>query len=134
MNGEHTSSTGLSPRVAAALAYAAWWVTGAIFWYVERRDAYVRFHAAQCIAAFGLIALLVAAFGALAGASLSYLPSAFVPSIWAAGLIWVGGMVLWVVAIWKAASGEVWRIPLAADLADRLTRRGLYGPRRSVRL
>jgi uncharacterized membrane protein len=118
MNGEQASSTGLSPRVAAPLAYAAWWVTGAIFWFVERRDAFVRFHAAQSVAAFGLIALLVGALGALAGASLSYLPSAFVPFIWAAGLIWVGGMVLWVVAIWKAASGEAWRIPLAADLAD----------------
>jgi uncharacterized membrane protein len=50
------------------------------------------------------------------------MPSAFVPFIWAAGLIWVGGMVLWVVAIWKAASGEVWRIPLAGTLAERMTR------------
>ena len=121
MNAE--SSTGLSPRVAAPLAYAAWWVTGAIFWFIERRDAFVRFHAAQCVTAFGLIALLVAAFGALAGASLSYLPSAFMPFIWVAGLIWIAGMVLWVVAIWKAASGEAWRIPLAGDIAERMVRR-----------
>ena len=120
MNAE--SSTGLSSRVAAPLAYAAWWVTGAVFWFIERRDAFVRFHAAQCVTAFGLIALLVAACGALAGASLSYLPSAFVPFIWAAGLIWIAGMLLWVVAIWKAASGEAWRIPLAARLADRFLR------------
>jgi uncharacterized membrane protein len=113
------SSTGLSPRVAAPLAYAAWWITGALFWIVERRDGFVRFHAAQSIAAFGIIAVLITAFAGVAGASLSFLPSAFVPFIWIAGLTWMVGMVLWIVAMWKAASGEAWRIPLAATLADR---------------
>jgi uncharacterized membrane protein len=119
------SSTGLSSRVAAPLAYAAWWLTGILFFVVERRDGFVRFHAAQAIAAFGLIAILVATFAALAGASLSYLPSAFLPFLWTAGVTWLFGMALWLVAIWKAASGEAWRIPLAASLADRFLSRGV---------
>jgi len=41
-----TSSTGLSVRVAVPLAYAGWWITGAILWLVERRDRRIRFHAA----------------------------------------------------------------------------------------
>ena len=53
-------------RTAAALAYGGWWLTGALFWFIERRDAYVRFHAAQAVAAFGLVALLIAMFGMLA--------------------------------------------------------------------
>ena len=118
---ELLSSTGLSPRVAAPLAYAGWWITGIILWLVERRDPYVRFHAAQSIAAFGLIAILIAAFAGLAIVSLSLLPSAFVPFMWASALTLVGGLLLWVVVMWKAASGHAWRIPLAADLADRLT-------------
>ena len=119
------SSTGLSSRVAAPLAYAAWWITGIIFFAVERRDGFVRFHAAQAMAAFGLIAILVGMFAALAGASLSYLPSAFLPFRWTAGVTWLFGMALWLVAIWKAASGEAWRIPLAASLADRFLGRGV---------
>jgi len=122
------SSTGLSSRVAAPLAYLAWWVTGALFWFVERRDRFVRFHAAQSVAAFGLIALLVALFAGVAGASLSFLPSAFVPFIWIAGVTWVIGLALWIVAMWKAASGEAWRIPLAAGLAERLLRRSVRLP------
>ena len=115
-----SSSTGLSARVAAPLAYAGWWVTGAILWFVERRDRTIRFHAAQSIAAFGLVALMVLAFGALALASLSLLPAAFTLLLWAALATWVGGVILWIVALWKAATGHAWRIPVAADLADRL--------------
>lgn len=119
--GELLSSTGLSSRVAAPLAYSGWWITGVILWLVERRDPYVRFHAAQSVAAFGLVATLIAAFAALAVASLSLLPSAFTLFVGAAALTWVGGMLLWLVTMWKAASGDMWRIPVAASLADRLT-------------
>ena len=115
-----TSSTGLPPRLAAPLAYAGWWITGFIVWFVERHDRRVRFHAAQSITAFGLIALLIAAFGTLAVASLSFLPSAFGLFVWAAVLTWAGGLVLWVVSMWKAAAGIPWRIPVAADLAERI--------------
>ena len=121
MTSGQLSSTGLSSRVAAPLAYAGWWITGVIMWLIERRDPYVRFHAAQSIAAFGLVAALIAAFGILAVMSLSMLPSAFTLFLWAAALTWAGGILLWVVTMWKAASGEAWRIPVAADLADRLT-------------
>lgn len=120
MSTDATSSTGIDRRVAAPLAYAGWWVTGLVVWLVEQRDAYVRFHAAQSIAAFGLIALFIAAFGLLAVASLSFMPSAFVPFLWAAGATWVAGLVLWVVTMWKAATGAQWRIPIAAELADRM--------------
>ena len=114
------SSTGLSPRVAAPLAYAGWWLTGLILWFVERRDREIRFHAAQSIAAFGVIAGAILAFGALAFLSLSFLPSAFNLFVWAAALTWGAGVALWLVAMWKAAAGDAWRIPVAADLADRL--------------
>lgn len=114
------SSTGLSARVAAPLAYAGWWITGLIVWLVERQDRYIRFHAAQAITAFGLIAVAIGAFAVLAAVSLTVLPSAFVPFVWAAGLTWVTGVLLWVLSMWKAATGEPWRIPIAADLADRL--------------
>ena len=115
-----TSSTGLSLRIAAPLAYAGWWVTGLIFWFVERRNSEIRFHASQSIAAFGLIAIVVTAFGALAVTSLSFVPAAFTPFLWAAALTWMAGVVLWIAVMWKAATGRVWRIPIAAELADRI--------------
>jgi uncharacterized membrane protein len=114
------TSTGLAPRTAATLAYAAWWITGVIFWVLERDDRYVRFHAAQAITAFGAIAALIGLLGMLAGASLSFVPSAFVPLLLAAAATWVLGVALWLAVMWKAASGDVFRIPLAAQWADKL--------------
>ena len=114
------SSTGLPARVAGPMAYLGWWVTGAIFWFVERQDRRVRFHGAQAMTAFGLIAFLVLAFCGLAAVSLSFMPGAFQPFLWLAVGTWVGGMLLWVFAMWQAATGHTFRIPLAAPLADRL--------------
>jgi uncharacterized membrane protein len=114
------TSTGLAPRTAATLAYGAWWITGLIFWLLEREDRFVRFHAAQAVAAFGLISLLIVTFGVLAGVSLSFLPVAFMPLLTAAFATWLGGLVLWLFAMWKAANGDAFRIPVAAGWADRL--------------
>ena len=116
------TSTGLTPRTGATLAYLAWWLTGLVFWVVEREDRFVRFHAAQAVAVFGAVSLLVAVFLGLAALSLSFLPAAFLWFLAAAAVIWVGGLALWFVAMWKAASGDAFRIPLAADWADKLNR------------
>ena len=80
----------------------------------------IRFHAAQSVAAFGVVAAAIAAFAGLALMSLSFLPSAFMLFLWAAGATWVAGVALWLVVMWKAATGRVSRIPIAAELADRL--------------
>src|SRR5687768_7299525 len=116
------SSTGLPSHIAATLAYSGWWVTGAILWFLERRDPVVRFHAAQATLAFGLIALLIALFGGLAAASLSFLPATFGFFMWAAALTWVAGLVLWGVTMWKIGNGDEWRLPVAAEWADRISR------------
>ena len=121
-SGSHSGPTtmGLPGRVAAPLAYAGWWVTGALFWFLERRDLYVRFHAAQACVVFGTIAIVVALLTAIAGTALLFMPSVFGFLLWLAGLIWAAGLVLWLVAIWHAANGRLWRIPVAAEIADRM--------------
>ena len=114
------SSTGLSSRAAAALAYSGWWLTGVIFWFIERRDADVRFHAAQATVTFGFIAFFMMLCATLAVASLSFLPAVFSLFAWLAAAAWAGGVVLWGISMWKAFSGDEWRIPIAADWAKRL--------------
>jgi uncharacterized membrane protein len=116
------SSTGLSSRTAAALAYGGWWVTGLIIWFLERHDRFVRFHAAQSVVTFGAIAALITFFGFLAAASLSFMPEAFTALMGVTIFTWVLGVALWTVSVWKAASGEDWRIPGAAGLADKMSR------------
>ena len=117
-----SSSTGLSSNTAAALAYGGWWVTGLIIWFLERRDSFARFHAAQSVVAFGVIAVLILFFGVLAAASLSFAPAAFSALVGVMVFAWVLGVALWLVSLWKAAHGEDWRIPWASALADRMCR------------
>ena len=115
-----SSTTGIPRRVAAPLAYAGWWVTGVLFWFLERRDLFVRFHAAQASVAFGAIAIVVALLSGIAATSLVFMPGAFGFWMWSAGVTWVAGLGLWLVSMWHAATGRLWRIPLAADIADRM--------------
>ena len=114
------SSTGLPSRLASTLAYAGWWVTGALFWWIERRDAEVRFHAAQSLVTFGLAAVAILLFGGMAVLSLQLLPAAFMLFLWAAGLTALAALVLWVVVVSHAIQGRRWKVPALGALAERL--------------
>jgi uncharacterized membrane protein len=117
-DGGVRGTTGLTTRTASVLAYLGWWVTGLIFWSIERQDPVVRFHAIQSTVAFGILGLLIAAFGLLALLMLSFAPTGFTVFLGLAILLWVGSLVLWLVALWMASQGRQWRIPLASRLAD----------------
>jgi uncharacterized membrane protein len=116
------SSTGLTTRTASALSYLGWWVTGLIFWGLERRDPVVRFHAVQATVAFGGLALLILALVFVGLVMLSFAPTGFTVFVGAAGVIWAASVVLWGVALWQASQGKRWRIPLAARLAETWSR------------
>jgi len=120
MNGE--STTGLSPRLAAVLAYAGWWITGAFVWWIEEHDQYVRFHAAQSFLAFGAAAFVVFVFGMLALMSLQVRPAAFNLLGWSAAGVWAASVLLWIVALWQASRGVRWHMPWVGALAERLSR------------
>ena len=114
------SSIGLSPRVAAALGYSGWWITGLLFWLLERRDPFIRFHAAQAVTAFGTMAVLIGTLSALALLSLTFVPAAFDALVIAAQVVAVLAVVLWGVSMWRVASGHDWRIPIADRWAERM--------------
>jgi len=54
MAGEKTG-TGLEPNVAGLLCYVLIWVTGLIFYLIEKENRFVRFHAMQSIIVFGTL-------------------------------------------------------------------------------
>jgi len=110
------TQSGLSENVAGLLCYALWWVTGLIFYFIDKRP-FVRFHAAQSIVVFGglmiiriVLSMLFVAGGA-AGLSVGF---------GLLTLVSILGVVLWILLMIKAYQGEKFRIPLAADLADQI--------------
>ena len=116
------STTGLTSRTASVLSYLGWWVTGLIFWGLERRDPLVRFHAVQSTITFGGLALLIGLLGLTGLMMLSFAPRGFTLFVSAAVVVWVVSVLLWAVALWQASQGKRWRIPLASGLAETWSR------------
>lgn len=115
------TSTGVDPRIASMLCYAAWWVTGLLFLFLEREHRGVRFHAAQSLVLFGGLSLLMACIGAASAMSLFLAPSFFQTLLSVNSLIWLAAVIVWAVLMVQTVRGETVRVPLLADLADRLT-------------
>jgi len=114
-----SSQSGLAENVAGALCYVLGWVTGLIFYFIDKRP-FVRFHAAQSIVTFGGFQLigvvLVMLFGiSLMGGGLGGMSLGF--GLYR--LLQLIGLILWILLMIKAYQGEKFRVPVAADLADK---------------
>ena len=103
------TSTGLAQNVAALLCYVAGWITGIIFFVLEQKNKFVRFHAAQSIVAFGAITV--------AGVLLGLIPvvgGAF------STIIVIIAIIIWIIMVVKAANGEWYKLPWAGDVAEKM--------------
>jgi len=103
------TSTGLSPNTAGLLCYVGIWISGIIFFVLEQKNKFVRFHAAQSIVAFGTITV--------AGIVLGLIPvvgDAF------STIIGIIGFIVWIIMIVKASNGEWYKLPWAGDVAEKM--------------
>lgn len=102
------TSTGLQENVAGLLCYVLGWVSGLILYLVETDNKFVRFHAVQSIIVFGIINIIIIIFG--------WIPwFGWVVSSFIGGLAFV----LWVVLMYKAYQGMMYKLPIAGDLAEK---------------
>lgn len=103
-----TTSTGLSPNVAGLLCYIGGWISGIVFLIIEKRNSWVRFHAAQSILVFATINV--------AGAILGWIP--FLGPVFST-IIGIIGFILWIILMIKAYNGERYKVAWAGDIAER---------------
>jgi uncharacterized membrane protein len=116
---DERSSTGLSPEVAATLAYLAGPFSGALLLASEPDNRFVRFHAWQAVFALGALGAVAFICLVLAFALLIVSPTAFWVMLWLsaiAGVVWVAA---WTLCVVQAYKGRVWKLPLAGDYAAR---------------
>jgi uncharacterized membrane protein len=110
----------MAENVAATLSYALGWLTGLIFYLIDKRP-YVRFHAAQSIVVFGGLHILTFIIGAFFGISMMAGGWAgFSMGLALYRILDAVILVLWVVLMIKAHQGVRFRVPLAADLSERI--------------
>lgn len=96
------SSTGIQPNVAAVLAYVMGFITGIIFFVMEKENKFVKFHAMQSIMCF--VGLFVSSI------FLSFLPLLGL-------LLNLASLVLWILCMVQAYQGRWFRLPVIGDLA-----------------
>ncbi len=115
-----SGTEGMAENVAALLSYVLGWITGLIFFLIDKRP-YVRFHAAQSIVVFGGLHLLSILLGIFFGFSL--LAGGWAGASMGFGLfrlIQLVTLILWVLLMVKAYQGERFRVPVAADFAEKM--------------
>ena len=102
------SSTGMEENVAGLLCYLVGWVSGLVFFLIEKDSKFVKFHAMQSIIVS--VALMVI-----------YWIVNLIPLIgWAiAGLVGLVALVLWIILMIKAYQGEKFKLPVIGDLAEK---------------
>jgi uncharacterized membrane protein len=112
------SQSGLAENVAGLLCYVLGWITGLIFFLIDKRPS-VRFHAAQSMVVFGALHIVSIALhwifgvgfflGGWTGLSLGLM---------LARIINLVALVLWIVLMVKAYQGQRFEVPIAAGIAQ----------------
>ena len=101
--GEKTA-LGIEENIAGALCYVLGWLTGILFLLLEKENRFVRFHAMQSLVIFlGLFIIMIA---------LGWIPVLGL-------LILLVGIFLWVLLIFKAFKGEMFKLSLAGEFAEK---------------
>jgi len=88
--------------------------------FAERSNSDVRFHAWQSIIALGGLGLAVIASYVLAFAALFVSATGVSLLVRVSTAIWLALLIVWAICLWKAVSGERWKLPLAGEYAERM--------------
>jgi uncharacterized membrane protein len=128
-----TGGTGLDPKVAAAISYI--WIVGLVFFFIEKENKFIRFHAMQSIL-FGIansVIMMVLAIiavimtfafgigGAMVGGGIGTLIQMLVWVIWL--IFWLLAMLFLVgliLAAVKAYQGKKFKLPLIGNMAEKI--------------
>ena len=113
-----STQTGMAENVAGLLCYLLGWITGIIFFLIDKRP-FVRFHAAQSIVVFGGLHIINIVIGIFFGAGIMMMGGFGTFGLAAAlyGLISLVALVLWIVLMVKAYQGQKFEVPVAAGIA-----------------
>ncbi|MBU9713600.1 DUF4870 domain-containing protein [Evansella tamaricis] len=101
------SSLGLEENVGGLLCYLVTFITGIVFYIMEKENDFIRFHALQSIITFGAIMVffLVLSIIPFIGIILSLLISPV-------------SLVLWIFLMYKAYNGERYKLPIVGDMVE----------------
>jgi len=123
------SSTGLDENVAALLSYIFHWVSGLIFFLIEKESRLVRFHAMQSILLSVLAGIVLIVLWVMS--IVIWLVTTQLPGFLAAivnlvvMLLWiivcVGLLIAWIMCLVKAFQGQYFKLPIIGNFAEKFS-------------
>ncbi|MCX8094126.1 MAG: DUF4870 domain-containing protein [Candidatus Goldbacteria bacterium] len=105
---EKKTQLGLTENFEGMLCYVLGWVTGVLFFIIEKESKFVRFHALQSILTF-------------LGAMIVFTILGVIPILgWLVSIVLAPVVViLWIVLMVRAYKGEMWKLPIVGDMAEK---------------
>jgi uncharacterized membrane protein len=111
------TTIGMNERLERVLTYSLGWITGIIFFFLEK-NRNVRWHAAQSMVTFGLLSILVFGISLLKG-FLAFIPLVGWLTSGALGLLltalWWVTIILWVWLMIMAFVREDYHLPIISN-------------------
>lgn len=111
---EEKTSLGLSKNLEALCSYVLLFISGFILLIIEKDNKYVRFHAMQSFATFGLLAVLSFAISVVGGLPIIGIFCGILKS-----LVNLISFVLWILLMYKAYKGEMFKVPVIGDIVEK---------------
>jgi uncharacterized membrane protein len=123
--GQYGPSTmQMEPKTAAGLSYVLGWITGIIFFLMEKQNRFVRFHAMQSILFFGGLSVLSIVLQVVSGFNIPFI--SFL-ALCVNGLLGIVGLVGWIVLLINGFQGKYFKLPVIGDYAERYANQGVAG-------
>ena len=123
------SSTGLDENVAALLSYVLTWVSGLVFFLIEKDSRLVRFHAMQSIlltvlagimfVVLWVVWIVLAVISTQLPGIIGTLVSLVITLIFLA--FWLGVLIAWVMCLIKAYQSQYFKLPVIGNLAEKFS-------------
>ena len=129
------AGTGMDPKLAAAISYI--WIVGLVFFFIEKENKFVRFHAMQSIL-FGIANTVILVVLMLVGVVLTFalgIGGAVVGGVigtLVSLLVWLVWLLFWLIAIAllvglvyaavKAYQGQKFKLPIIGNMAENIVK------------
>lgn len=123
------SSTGLDENLAALLSYILGWISGLVFFLIEKDSRLVRFHAMQSLllnivgAIIGIALWVLSIFSWIVLSQISGILSFLISLVvgLAAFVIGIGLFVGVIIALIKAYQGQYFKLPIVGNMAEKFS-------------